>query len=62
LTLRLEPTEDLHNLYKLVGRQYSKKKGNKTINCLDLNHLRNDVGQKINQVRELFEHIEKFGE
>jgi hypothetical protein len=60
LTFRTEPTEDLHNLYKLVGRQYSKKKGNKTINCLDINHLREIVGQKIVPVKELFEHIEKF--
>lgn len=60
LTLRLEPTEDLHNLHKLKGRQYSKKKGNKIINWLNLHHLKNTVGQKISQVKDLFESTEEF--
>ena len=62
LTLRLEPKEDLNNLYGLVKKVYSKKETVriKTINCLDLDHLRNTVGQKISQVKDLFDNIEEF--
>ena len=58
LTLRLEPTEDLHNIYKLKGRQYSKKKGNKTIKCLDYNNLRNNI--EIEPIKKLFKSIDDF--
>ncbi|MCU0467147.1 MAG: hypothetical protein MUF58_00980 [Arcicella sp.] len=64
LMLRLEPKEDLNNLYSLVKKVYSKKESvrMKTINCLDLDHLRNTVGQNISQVRDLFENIDGFVE
>ncbi len=58
LTLRLEPTEDLHNLYKLIGRQYSKKNRIKTINCLDYNNLRHNI--EIEPIKQLFKSIDDF--
>lgn len=62
LTFRPEPKEDLNNLYGLVKKVYSKKETVriKTIKCLDLNHLKNTVGQKISQLNDLFKHIEEF--
>ncbi len=64
LTFRSEPKEDLNKIYGLVKKIYSKKETVriKTINCLDLEHLRNTVGQKISQVNDLFKHIEEFVE
>jgi hypothetical protein len=62
LTLRLEPKEDLQNLYGLVKKTYSKKETvrNKTINCLDYSNLRSDVGSRIDQVKQLFDSIDEF--
>jgi hypothetical protein len=62
LTLRLTPKEDLQNLYGLVKKTYSKKETvrNKTINCLDYSNLRNNVGVKIDQIKQLFESIDEF--
>ena len=62
LTQLEEAVESLQAVYKLVGRQYGKKPESrtKTINCLDLDHLRNTVGKKISQVKDLFDNIEEF--
>lgn len=60
LTLRLEPTEDLQNLYRLVKKVYSKKQTvrNKTINYLDYNNLRNNI--EIEPIKQLFKSIDDF--
>ncbi len=60
LTLRLEPKEDLQNLYGLVKKIYSKKETvrNKTINCLDYNNLRHNV--EIEPIKQLFKSINDF--
>ena len=64
LTQLEKAVESLQAVYKLVGRQYGKKSESrtKTIHCLDLDHLKNTVGQKISQVKDLFDNIEEFVE
>ena len=60
LTLRLEPKEDLRNLYGLVKKMYSKKETvrNKTINCLDYNNLHHNI--EIEPIKQLFKSIDDF--
>lgn len=62
LTLRLEPAEDLAEIYQLVGKNYSKKRRGRerTTNCLDYANVYLGLVQKITQLNELITEIDEF--
>lgn len=61
-TLRLQPSQDLHNIYQLAGKSYTKKKNNieRTIDCLDYADIYLRLAPIIAKLSELIAKIDGF--
>ena len=59
---RVHPAKDLDNIYKLVGKSYTKRYNAtlRVVNKLDFNNIRNQIRHDINSLNKLIKSIEKF--
>ena len=59
---RIHPAKDLDNIYKLVGKSYTKRYNATTrvVNKLDYNNIRNNVRYNLHSLNRLLILIEKF--
>jgi Domain of unknown function (DUF4276) len=62
MTLRSHPSEDLKNIYQLVGKTYSKKKKHpeRTVECLDYANLYLNLRTNISKLNDLITRIDNF--
>jgi hypothetical protein len=64
LSQRPQATEDLNNLYSLVGQRYVKsgnsRNRDRTINCIDYANFYINTTQKLTKVGEFVGHIDSF--
>jgi len=62
IQLRAHPAEDLNNIYRLVGRSYSKRKDRvqQIINLLDYERIFFELPSRIPDLKVLVETIEQF--
>lgn len=62
MTLRVQPSQDLKNIYQLVGKTYNKKKNNVeiTVDCLDYSNFYLELRHKIIKLNELISKIDAF--
>lgn len=62
ITTRTHPAEDLNNIYRLVGKSYTKKRWQveKLMRQLDFRNLQHNVRYDVSALGELFTIIEKF--
>lgn len=62
IILRLKPSEDLRNIYKIAGKTYSKKRNSveRTVECLDYASIYIGLSQSIRQLGELISKIDAF--
>jgi hypothetical protein len=64
LSQRPQATEDLNNLYSLVGQRYVKsgnsRNRDRTINCIDYANFYINTTQKLTKVSEFVGHIDSF--
>jgi hypothetical protein len=59
---RIHPSDDLNNIYKLVGRSYTKKHWqiDKLVQRLNFRHIRHELKDRITSLGELIKTIEQF--
>ena len=62
MTVRINPAQDLHKIYQLTGKAYSKKKNivERTVNCLDYSILYLNIRNKISKLNDLIIKIDTF--
>lgn len=61
---REHPSKDLNDIYRLVGRSYTKKRWQveRLVNRLDYNNMQQHVRHEISSLNELFGVIEEFAQ
>lgn len=59
---RIHPAKDLDNIYRLVGKSYSKRYGQtqRIVNKLDMNNIRTNVCHEMKPLKRLIDAIEDF--
>lgn len=59
---REHPSVDLNNIFKLVGKSYTKKhwQVEKLVNRMNFNLIRNEVRRKVKELNDLISIIERF--
>ncbi len=62
VTLRDHPAADLDNIYRLTGYRYRKSKTHveRTVNVLDYAKVYLELGERLNDLQQLVDHIDVF--
>lgn len=59
---RVHPAKDLDNIYRLVGKSYTKRYGQtlRVVNKLDMNNIRNNIRYDVQSLDRLIDVVEKI--